>query len=192
MCHLLDIAGDVEHDGDGPQGVGHAAHSRRLLPDQPVAVPQVFVGLSSRHPSHPDLGQHVIGVADGVSPIGGEVDREAGAPGRCHPPGEAADHRQAVRIGVGEPQLAERVVLGALDETGHEFRCIGGSSADDGDLEHDVTPRRLRVRDRPDEPPRGLLIAQLSTSAAQRRFPRVITPSAIAGVPSSHNVSNHT
>ena len=61
-----------------------------------------------------------------------EDDAEGVARGVRHALGEAADHLQALRQDVDQPQLLQGEGVDPLQETVDEFGGVAGATADDG------------------------------------------------------------
>ena len=136
------VVGDVEHDGDGPQRLGEAARPRRLLADAAEPQRDRLVAQARRLAADAELEEHERGAVEGLRR--GRRWRRAGRPKPRvveDPPGEPADDRQALGVGVEQDQLVDRQPVAAQAEALDELGRVGAAAADDGDLHpHGLPP----------------------------------------------------
>ena len=129
---LAHVRGDIEDDGDGAQGLGHAAHTRGLLAHQAPALAKIFIAAAGRHAAHPQLGQHIAGSRNARAAVGGEMHGEGRAVGRHDAPGETAHHIQPLLADIHQPQLVQRKNVDAIEKTFDEFGGVTRTTADNG------------------------------------------------------------
>jgi hypothetical protein len=118
------------------QGVPLVRTTRRLPRVQPVPQTEIFIPAAGFHLADAQLRGHVRGIFHGLTLVRAQEDLE-----RCtlcfyHPPGKSADHIEAFGVNVHQPELIERELVYASQETVDQLGRIGGSASDHCNFEH--------------------------------------------------------
>ncbi len=126
------LFGDLEHQGDGAQGLGQAPGAGRLLAETAVPAGQRLVGVAGRLPAHPELDDHEVGTVDGPVPVVGDDQVPVPPPPAQDAISQAADGLQAVGVGVEQNQLLDHhpVLVGA--EAVHQLGGVGAATPHHG------------------------------------------------------------
>src|SRR6266511_535404 len=129
------LLGDVEHHRHGPQRLGEPARPGGLLADAAELQRQRLVDAPLRLPADAKLDDHEVRAVQRLLEPPGQLQPAAEAGPREHAAGEAADHLQALLVGVEQHQLVHWQPLRAGGEALHQLWGVGAASPHHRDLQ---------------------------------------------------------
>jgi len=133
-----------EDDRDGPQRIGHPAHSGGLLAHQPPASAELLIGQASAHPTHSNLRLHKGRAPQCLLSRGGQVKRKGRSRGTDHAARQTTDHLKPGLVDIHQPDLLQVQLPSARNEAANQLWRVGGSSSDYCDLHRSSLPERAR------------------------------------------------
>ena len=134
---LLDLADEVEDDGDGAEGPEHAAGAVGFLAEHAVGQRDALVEHAGGKTADADLGGHEVGAVECGAAVGREDDLGGKAGALDHALREGA-HGVELILALGdvdEPQLIDGKILVPLDEALDELGRVARAAADSCDLD---------------------------------------------------------
>ena len=99
-CELARPLGDLEDDRHRPQRLGEAAGPGRLLADAAARERQRLVLEARRLAADADLDEDEVGAVQRTVEVAGQLEAAGEALPLEHPPGEAADDLEPLRVDV--------------------------------------------------------------------------------------------
>lgn len=130
-----DLFGDVQHHRDGAQRLGEAAGAGGLLADAPALQRPGLVLVAGGLSADAQLEQDGVGAPDPGGDLGGGGDGGAVALPGEDPAGQAGDQLQPVGGRVDQDEFADREGVPQPGEAVDQLRCVGGTAADDCQLQ---------------------------------------------------------